>query len=215
MVQSRVSELMDDMSSIKIDELLRDSVQTELDLVGYVKLSRFFPPGKIKSDMLVHKYGTIFNGWGKNDKKRSQHKISKTSMKIFRPMVTKLKKLFPKHIVRDGYVIKSRPNCKTQRRHRDYERNKELLESDLKPLSMLYSVNVGGKLRVWEKSHLRNKLSAEEVKQVKTIELDAGDAVIFRGDLYHSGAAYKCVHHRVHFYMDVKGVNRIENATYF
>jgi hypothetical protein len=47
------------------------------------------------------------------------------------------------------------------------------------------------------------------------LELDAGDAVIFRGDFIHSGAEYTKFNIRLHWYIDIEGVYRKQNQSYF
>ena len=51
-------------------------------------------------------------------------------------------------------------------------------------------------------------------KETKTtVELKAGEFLIFRGDLVHSGASYDSDNYRVHCLLSVKGVARFENTT--
>jgi len=45
------------------------------------------------------------------------------------------------------------------------------------------------------------------------LTLNAGDMLIFRGDLVHGGAAFDKLNVRVHFYLDVPGEERTSNTT--
>jgi ectoine hydroxylase-related dioxygenase (phytanoyl-CoA dioxygenase family) len=57
-----------------------------------------------------------------------------------------------------------------------------------------------------------SRISGPIAKQ--TLELQPGDAVLFRGDLVHAGAAYKSDHLRMHCYLDSAAVKRAANATW-
>ena len=37
----------------------------------------------------------------------------------------------------------------------------------------------------------------------RTVTLEPGEILVFRFDLFHAGAAYNCIHHRMHFFGDV------------
>ena len=48
----------------------------------------------------------------------------------------------------------------------------------------------------------------------ETIELNAGDMLIFRGDLWHAGAAYGHRNIRLHCYLDSRHVKRTPDSTF-
>jgi len=109
------------------------------------------------------------------------------------------------------------PGCAEQTPHTDYEPSAELLQlrDDRVPLSIVVAVEDGGKLLAWpgafgQEYHRRQNFVAR-----KDITLNAGDAVVFRGDLVHAGAAYDCENIRLHVYCDSPGhVDAPRNRTW-
>jgi hypothetical protein len=92
-----------------------------------------------------------------------------------------------------------------QEAHRDWP-HEQLMDHKSAgfPVGVLISVMDGGKLHLWPDS-----LDSEEVNRADmvTVELNAGDIVLFNGALVHAGAGYAAaddtegeVHFRVHFY---------------
>jgi len=72
-------------------------------------------------------------------------------------------------------------------------------------LVILEALQDGTKLPVWPKKGCR-----------QWIELNAGDVVVFRGDLIHCGAEYTGLNVRIHTYVDSPAAERRDpNATYY
>jgi hypothetical protein len=89
-----------------------------------------------------------------------------------------------------------------QHAHRDWPHDQLMSSKKVGfPVGVLISVHKGGRFHVWPGS-----LDAVEVRRddMLTLELDAGDIVLFNGALVHAGAGYVGeegeVHMRVHFY---------------
>jgi hypothetical protein len=73
-------------------------------------------------------------------------------------------------------------------------------------------------LEVWPTSHRlvrRTRLTRVTRKVTRhTVELAAGDVIIFRGDLVHAGSPYEKHNVRIHAYLDHPTVSRPPNRTW-
>lgn len=163
----------------------------------------------------------IFNGVNqgsvvKGDGKRKQFKLgrSKIAEALTTLMDDKLSNLSP-HKRSPWVVIQSLAGCQEQPPHTDYEPLADLPLEEI-PLALLLAVMPNTKLHVWPRSIGLNtdasRITSPIAKQ--TIELEPGDAVLFRGDLVHAGAAYQQDHLRMHCYLDTATVKRATNATW-
>jgi hypothetical protein len=84
------------------------------------------------------------------------------------------------------------------------------------PLLFLLALEDNTHLEVWPSSHLviQGHRGGPAI-QSTTVELNAGDAILFRGDLVHAGAAYPDRQNlRIHAYLDSAAVPRDPNQTY-
>lgn len=67
------------------------------------------------------------------------------------------------------------------------------------------------KLVMWPcswKLQAKARGSREDKWRHEVVELEPWDVVIFRGDLFHAGAAYEQQNLRAHIYMDAPGTSR-------
>ena len=92
-----------------------------------------------------------------------------------------------------AFVLKSKPGCKQQEWHVDYS-PADCAAVRRKPLGLLLAIQDG------------TQFKCILAGRVTTINLDAGDFVLFDGDLVHCGAAYTKTNYRLHAYVDVAGV---------
>ena len=60
----------------------------------------------------------------------------------------------------------------------------------------------------------QEQISTENFPTKKIINLERGDALIFRGDLIHAGSAYEMDNVRLHCYLDVPGTKRNHDQTF-
>lgn len=98
----------------------------------------------------------------------------------------------------------SLPGCKQQKLHWDY--NPDLCEGiRRKPCSVILALEDGARLIV------RDEVKGSRVPVV----LSVGDVLVFDGDVAHAGAAYCAQNTRVHVYLDVPGVPRERDFTWF
>ena len=146
----------------------------------------------------------------KNDRHRRQVRLPVRG-EWMRFLQKRLHDEYPAHAALEFVLLESRPGCQRQAAHCDYVPTPELLEApdEEVPLLFLLALEDNTRLDVWPLSHTRS-LIAER----KTLELAAGDAVIFRADLVHAGSAYENQNIRIHAYLDHPSVPRDPNRTW-
>lgn len=184
-------------------------------------------PGRMKehiSDTLVElikrrvlKDGvSIFNNYpyqsDLNDGKRMQLAVS--SIKS-REMTAFQKTLFnfladhyPHHNADSMVGLLSEDGCAPQLAHTDYTDDflSDFLSNDDQiPLACLVALADGTTFDVWPGAI---RFDASRKFKPMKVRLQAGDVLIFRGDLVHAGAGVERANVRLHAYMDVKGVPR-------
>jgi ectoine hydroxylase-related dioxygenase (phytanoyl-CoA dioxygenase family) len=157
----------------------------------------------------------------RNDNKRLQVDLSP---KLFRtnPWFKALKQQIldlgsPDHVVTDTVLLSSLPGCKAQAAHTDYVPDEALKSTtdDTVPLLFLLALEDNTFLNVWPASHhhIQKDLSPSPIHR-KILVLNKGDAVLFRADLVHGGAAYTTTNMRLHAYLDHPSVARDPNRTW-
>ena len=113
----------------------------------------------------------------------------------------------------DPVIIKSLAGCQSQSPHSDYIPDQlASLNDEQMPLSLLVAIQDGTKLLVWAKAIRLATLKHKVMR--KTVNMNKGDAVIFRGDLVHAGADYSSLNIRIHAYLDSPMVDRTKNTTW-
>jgi len=186
-----------------------------LHIEGYVHLKSWIPVEEARTLLnacapLVATASHIFNDnpTQKEDRKRVQEKMPK---RLSHTLQKKLASTFPDKEINDYVILKSKVGCHKQAAHMDYIPTPEILNAtdDKIPLLFLLALEDNTKLLVWPQSHklLKNTSHIE-------LYLNAGDAVVFRGDLVHAGASYEIDNIRVHAYLDSPGIKRRKNMTY-
>ncbi len=139
-------------------------------------------------------------------------------VKEFRDELLNLPFLTRYHCLDYFVLLRSLPGCERQLAHTDYIPDEELLtcSSEDRPLLCVLALEDKTKLIVWPGSHkiINGRGRTMAPIQPKILWLDAGDAVVFRGDLVHAGAEYTTENMRLHCYIDSKAVNRHPNRTY-
>ena len=101
-------------------------------------------------------------------------------------------------------ALDSLPGCRQQRLHWDF--NPDLCEGlPRKPASVILGMQRGARLMVRD----------ERANATVPIVLGPGDVLVFEGDVAHAGAAYCVRNTRVHVYLDVPGVPRERDLTWF
>jgi hypothetical protein len=157
----------------------------------------------------------------KSSKRRqlSVDKIEGESMLRFKTtLIDRLCALFPGHKVDSMVSLLSEEGCQSQLAHTDYSPDalKNVASDDKMPLACLVALTDGNSPRhslffsyfcwagtlfdVWPEAIRFD--SSRKFKHLQ-IKLQAGDVLVFRGDLVHGGAAVKEANVRIHAYMEV------------
>jgi ectoine hydroxylase-related dioxygenase (phytanoyl-CoA dioxygenase family) len=149
-------------------------------------------------------------GSRQNDKKRLQLSLDNVGAigAVFKASLTqRLDQMFPRHKVDSMVALLSKPGCKAQLAHTDYTPATLANTTDeTMPLACLVALANGTAFDVWPEAIRFVKNVSYKHTQVK---LNKGDALVFRGDLVHGGAACGDVGNvRIHAYLDVQGVER-------
>jgi hypothetical protein len=130
--------------------------------------------------------------------------------------------IYPNHVAKNWVVIKSLPGGEQQALHTDYrlwERPSGgdpadrliILDYSRVPATLLLAVEPNTKIQFYGWN--RYVADLEDKAAIKAVTLDAGDVVLFRGDMIHAGAAYEKTNIRVHAYLCPESMG-IEPDTY-
>lgn len=158
-----------------------------------------------------------FNTAAPTDRKRRQIDMPAWMSALLRG---RLMAAAPGRKATDCVILESLSGCQSQAAHADYVPDAALLDTDddTVPLLAVFALQNGTKLDVWPESHRlvrRSRLTRHTPKVARhTVELDAGDVIIFRGDLIHAGSAYTAHNLRIHVYLDHPTVPRPPNRTW-
>jgi hypothetical protein len=158
-----------------------------------------------------------FNATAPTDRRRRQIDMPERLSALLRARLTEAA---PGRMATDCVILESLAGCQIQAAHTDYVPNSALLDTndDTVPLLAVFALQGGTRLDVWPESHRlvrRPRLTRHTPKVTRrTVELDAGDLIVFRGDLIHAGSAYTQHNLRIHTYLDHPTVPRPPNRTW-
>lgn len=190
-----------------------------METEGYLILPQFLDPKHLLQTLEPYRKRTqyIFNG-EENDHKRRQTSVSVHDVKEFREALLQLPFLTSVHCLEYFVLLRSLPGCTRQLAHTDYIPDEELLMStpETRPFLCVLALEDNTKLVVWPGSQkvIQGRGRTMAPIEPKVVFLEAGDAIIFRGDLVHAGAEYDTDNIRLHCYIDSKAVNRNPNRTW-
>jgi hypothetical protein len=106
-------------------------------------------------------------------------------------------------------AIRSMPACQKQDRHWDYDPVRVRYDGGrhrrVKPCSAILGLEPGARLYVYDPA----------LKRDVTVLIPVGAILLFEGDVAHAGACYATPNTRVHVYLDVPGVRRETDVTWF
>ena len=129
-------------------------------------------------------------------------------------VAAKIKEWFPQHQVNDGVVLVSKPGCVSQAAHADYQYDEvgDDEEDASMPLGLIVALMDETYFDAWPRA-----IRYDDVKKYdhKQLVLNAGDVLVFRGDFFHAGAAFEKLNARLHYYLDMEGVERTRNVTFY
>lgn len=159
-----------------------------------------------------------------NRLQRSLDQFDDCEGEVFLQQVTsKIKEWFPQHQANDGVVLVSKPGCVAQAAHADYQYDEvahldgdddedEDDEDALMPLGLIVALMDETYFDAWPRAIRYDDVKWYEHKQ---LVLNAGDVLVFRGDFFHAGAAFDKLNVRLHYYLDMEGVKRTRNVTFY
>lgn len=155
----------------------------------------------------------------KQDYKRKQAFLPRRcAPKLQEQIHSILREKYPYLYPKDMAVLHSKPGCQQQNPHCDYEfENQDFtgLKNFHIPLGCVISIMANTRLEVWPRSMcVSSRQLCNETFLRKTLFLEAGDIVVFRGDLTHAGSAYQEDNYRLHTYLDSPDVMRSHNKTW-
>ena len=205
---------MDFPKSSIIAKLIEDSLKNVM--TKYLVIPNFLPR-QVYSDIdpisiaeqicRGKKYQTIFqntdldNRFG--DRKRFQSSDLNLA-KIFTKLVLFVhqvaSKLEHRRAISTMNILVSKPGCMEQSFHTDHDPKAEEVDFSL---GLIISIQEGTTIEVME----ANGCS-------RTVRLDPGTAIIFKGSCIHAGSAYSNLNARIHFFLDVSNTRK-EGFTYY
>lgn len=102
----------------------------------------------------------------------------------------------------DAVVLQSRPGCKRQQWHCDFD-PESVAKATVKPLGVLVALERRG-------AHMHFLHGDDE----HVVQLKRGEILVFDGDAVHAGGSYTRENLRLHAYLDSAEVRRRRNSTY-
>jgi hypothetical protein len=126
--------------------------------------------------------------------------------------------LVPTSAVMVLVILRSDPGCLPQRAHTDYTDDAfKLVKDGNVPLACVIALMDNTYFDVWPEAIQCFNLSTEDTRVFhhRRLKLNAGDMLIFRGDLVHAGASFSEFNIRLHMYLDARGVKREQNTTFY
>ena len=169
----------------------------------------------------------IFNnddaGRSVNDGRRLQFPFSKLvdvpeAVELQELVAAEMLKRFPHRRPNDLVMLVSESDCQSQREHSDYSRANLLRvgqDDERMPLACIIALQDGTTIDVWPGSIRWADSSFSKSFVPLKVTLNQGDVLLFRGDLVHAGAASTLFNIRLHIYLDVDGVSRSANYTFY
>ena len=103
-------------------------------------------------------------------------------------------------------LLGSKAGCRQQHRHWDWDPASVDALNDRLPRGVVLACEDGARLVVFRDVH--------DVEG-QYVELNAGDVLLFDGDVLHAGALYEKDNLRVHVYLDVPALKHEPNASHF
>lgn len=154
----------------------------------------------------------------KEDRKRKQIHLGSKAPGLNQEIKKVLHERFPKLQPTEIVVLHSKAGCQQQNPHCDYEQDKGEFEStpdELIPLGCVAAVMDNSTLELWPGSmRVRSGRPSGAQIQRQTVSLNAGDLLVFRGDVTHAGSPYDKDNFRLHTYLDLPAIQRNPNRTW-
>ncbi len=197
-----------------ITELIDESLNNES--TNYLVVSKFLPRQILSAIDPISigekitrgkKYQTIFqttdleNRFGnRNRLQTSELQFTKQFNKLFLFVNQVSEKLKQRRTLSPMKILVSKPGCLEQAFHQDHDPTTVNVGLSL---SSIISIQTGTSLQILEKNG-----------STRTVRLDPGDAIFFKGTCIHAGSAYSEMNSRIHFFLDVDHTRK-DGFTYY
>ena len=158
--------------------------------------------------------------WTRWESRTTEAQLGLAKNPLVRRLQNKMKKLPSELAVAKVIHLKSNPTDEgepvMQHPHEDYvNTHLTFWDGDEVPLGLWIAVQEESTLRVWPFTIKRTITDGDRSWQnfYMDVTVSAGDAILFRGDLVHSGFAYSHLNFRLHAYLEIQGreVSRAPN----
>jgi hypothetical protein len=113
-------------------------------------------------------------------------------------------------------VLASDAGCAAQAPHSDWPWSAAFKAAATKPCGLIVALQDATTLDVWPGALQSEpaRWPAAAIPRCR-VQLQAGDALLFRGDLVHAGSAYSVANVRLHCYLDASDVPRPDDRTWW
>lgn len=209
------------MPKRKRDEVQRVDAST-LHTQGYVILPGFVDIPQAVTNCIYRQSTRTKPIFGPDRKRRQARMYSRSRyMKRFTSQLNSeldqlLSSLSDNYVRDDWQILISKEGCKRQPSHTDYEPDGGVLEVPDRevPLAAVLALEDRTNLVVWP-NFINYDFDGFDQDKGELAEFNAGDLLIFRGDLVHAGAEYPDRENvRLHCFVDHKDVDRRNNRTH-
>lgn len=152
-----------------------------------------------------------------NDRKRKQRSLTKKDIRLL-ALTDQIDKwifdILPYAAKTTWVELRSSQGCAQQAAHSDYFPDTlNGVHIEHIPLVCIAAIMPDTKIVVWPGALSAATLDKEHYEPM-TIHMNAGDIVLFRGDLVHAGAKYDKINRRLHCYIDTIAVHHRDNRTW-
>jgi hypothetical protein len=152
----------------------------------------------------------------KNDRRRKQASVPSNLQKrgLIKEANAYLHKQYPRLSPDSPVILKSTPGCQEQAAHCDYQPTKEMIlcDDDNVPCGCIVPLMEDATICIWPSCI--NYEGKEKKIEKEIVSLEAGDILVFRGDLVHAGSSYTKTNYRIHIFLDSEKVTRKKNKTH-
>jgi len=189
-----------------------------LDTEGFVVIKHAINiPTDVYNEIVVQINTQSTNFRNDNEKSEDDKKRYRTDLQTDKPCVQTfdknttvlltdiINKINPESRVYPWRIFKSVSGCQNQLAHCDFHQHKDFLKyyDSNAILSVILALERSTKFHVWPKSINSINPTKQKPSHIKrsTINMNAGDIIIFRGDLIHAGAGYFRDNYRMHCFL--------------
>lgn len=201
-----------------------------IETLNINEIEMYLMPKKHKKKT-IHEMHSIFKH-GKSEKRFQASIPFSTSDSnqlsiVVKKIISFMEPKFRRHNFVNPVLLKSLPGCEVQPAHSDYppvqenmedekveveEDGRKLRKHNTTSFGLICAIMPNTKFTIWPGLTNRNLELTKEHSTVLplTLNLNAGDVLLFSGDQIHAGSAYENLNYRIHMYVDGK-TNKMEN----